>query len=131
VLGHCSIYLRDITLELRSAYTTTRIIPVAKHITFQISLSGVGCWYRMRDPRYLRMTFGGFLGLESKRYREMMMFCPSLWQVSCTSADSQTVSISPPARRGRRKVFSFLAYNLTLLILGTNREGKTGAQASQ
>ena len=31
-----------------------------------------------------------------------------------TSADNQAVSTSPPARRRRRKVFSFLAYNFTL-----------------
>ncbi|CAG8892940.1 unnamed protein product [Penicillium nalgiovense] len=68
--GHCSICLHDTTPEPRSAYTTTRIIPVAKHATFQISSSGVGCWYRMRDPRCLRMTFGGFPGLEIQKTQE-------------------------------------------------------------
>ena len=70
VSGHCSICLHDTTPELRSAYTTTRIIPVAKHATFQIPSSGVGCWYRMRDPRCLRMTFGVFPGLEIQKTQE-------------------------------------------------------------
>jgi hypothetical protein len=34
--------VHDTTPELRPAYTTTRIIPVAKHATFQIPSSGVG-----------------------------------------------------------------------------------------
>jgi hypothetical protein len=60
----------------------------------------------------------------------MLMFCVASWQMS---VPPQTIRLlaQPPARRRRRKVFSFLAYNLTLVISGTNREGKTGAQASQ
>ena len=79
VSGHCSICLHDTTPELRPAYTTTRIIPVAKHATFQIPSSGVGCWYRMRDPRCLRMTFGIFPELE--KGTGMLMFCLTSWQM--------------------------------------------------
>jgi hypothetical protein len=68
VSGHFSICLHDTTPEL--AYTTTRIIPVAKHATFQIPSSGVGCWYRMRGLRCLRMTFGVFPGLGIQKTQE-------------------------------------------------------------
>ena len=79
ISGHCSICLHDITPKLRSAYTTTQIIPMAKYTTFQIPLSGVGCWYRMRDPRYLRMAFGIFPELEKRT--GMLMFYLTSWQI--------------------------------------------------
>jgi hypothetical protein len=84
----------------------------------------------MRDPRCLRITFGVFPGLEIQRHRNADVLSCFLADER-TSADNQAVSTSPPARRRRRKVFSFLAYNLTLVVSGTNLEGKTGAQASQ
>lgn len=83
----------------------------------------------MRDPR-LRMTFSVFPELETKRHRNADVLSCFLADER-TSADNQAVSKGPPARRRRRKVFSFLAYNLTLVISGTNREGRIGAQASQ
>ncbi|CAP99965.1 hypothetical protein PCH_Pc22g26770 [Penicillium rubens Wisconsin 54-1255] len=103
----CPFHMNTIDDESPEAYTTTRIIPVAKHATFQIPSSG-----------------------KSKRQRNADVLSCFLADER-TSADNQAVSTSPPARRRRRKVFSFLAYNLTLVISGTNREGKTGAQASQ
>ncbi|CAP79446.1 hypothetical protein PCH_Pc19g00300 [Penicillium rubens Wisconsin 54-1255] len=54
-----------------------------------------------------------YFGVSMNRYRGMLMFCLASWQMSCTSADSQAVSTSPPARGRRRKVSSFLAYELT------------------
>ena len=53
---------------------------MAKYTTFQIPLSGVGCWYRMRDPRCLRMTFDVFPEVE--KGAGMLMFCLASWQMS-------------------------------------------------
>ena len=83
----------------------------------------------MRDPGCLGMTFSVFPELEKKHRNADVLSC--FLADERTSADNQAVSTSPPARGRRRKVFSFLAYNLTLVISGTNREGKIGAQTSQ
>ena len=78
----------------------------------------------MRDPGCLRMTFSVFLELEKKHRNADVLSC--FLADEYTSADNQAISTSPPTRRRRHKGFPFLTYNLTLVISGTNREGKIG-----